>query len=96
MAYKIFVVSGSFLLPGGSRKVVSLPPTKVIAETRQIASRELVPLLNKTFHKELARESRSQVGAIGFGDSFALCQLKWSDYVPKPRAVDSHSQVAGA
>ena len=96
MAYKIFVVSGSFLLPGGSRKVVSLPPTKVIAETRQIASRELVPLLNKTFHKELARECRSQVGAIGFGDSFALCQLKWSEYVPKPRAVDSHSQAAGA
>lgn len=88
--FHIWVVSGSFLLPGGSRKTVSLPPTKVVAQDRQQASRELVPLLNKTFHKELMRESRSQVGSIGFGESFALMQLKWQDWKPT-----SHSQVVG-
>lgn len=93
MAFRIWVVSGSFLLPGGSRKTVSLPPTKVVAETRQQASKDLVILLNKTFHKELKRESRSQVGNIGFGESFALMQLQWKDWAPK---AASHSPAAGA
>ena len=91
MAFHIYVVSGKFLLPGGSRKTVSLPPTKVIAESRRQASADLVPLLNQTFRKELQRESRAMVGEHTFGKDFALLQLKWEDYkavTPRDKALE--------
>lgn len=68
---RIFDVSGTFL-PPGSREKRSLSKTRVLAISRQEASKDLALMLNDKFGRDLGEK-------LKFGDSFALMNLQWHE-----------------
>ena len=68
---RVFEFWGTFLIPGHpERAKADLPPTKVVADTPQAASRDLQPILIETFKKELPYK-------FSFSRDFALLHLQW-------------------
>lgn len=49
---RMFTVSGSCIIPG-TRTLVSVPPIKVSAATKEEASKSVAPFLNEKFAKDL-------------------------------------------
>ena len=49
---KLFTVSGSAIIPG-TRKLVTVPPIKVSAATKEEASKSVAPYLCEKFAKDL-------------------------------------------
>ena len=89
MAKRIFDISGTFLIPG-TREKADFPKTRVVAETRQQASRDLAPVLNDKYSKELPHKHE-------FSRDFALCHLKWEEVQPKqapPPVLPSATEVS--
>ena len=78
MAKRIFDISGTFLIPG-TREKADFPKTRVVAETRQQASRDLAPMLNEKYSTEWPHTQ-------SFSRDFALCHLKWEEVQPKQKA----------
>jgi hypothetical protein len=94
-ALTMWVVSGSFLLPG-SRDKASFGPHRIISESITKASADLAPILQAQFHKELSKVNR-QGGPhpFHFSKSFAQMQLKWEVYV-SPRAKAEAAKLEAA
>lgn len=65
-------VRGAFILPG-TRERKSFGPVKIIAASRQQASKDLAPMLNDQFRKELPEDHR-------FGNWWAMLNLKWQEF----------------
>jgi len=68
---RMYVFSGKVLIPN-TRKVESLPPTRVMAESQHTASKDLANLLNEKFAKDLPHGS-------SFGANWALLNLQWQE-----------------
>lgn len=66
MLLKHFVFSGKVLIPG-CRRVEALRPVRVIAESVHMASRDLAPLLNEKFAKDLPHH---QTFSEGYGIAY--------------------------
>ncbi len=79
MTMQIWDVSGSFVCPG-TRDKVHFGPVRVSAESRQAASRDLAPLLQKKFGKEAKhQDGRPYI----FSVHFAMYHLQWAEFKPK-------------
>lgn len=74
----IYDISGTFLIPG-TREKADFPKTRVVADSRQLASKDLAPMLNEKYSKELPHKH-------SFSRDFALCHLKWEEVQPKQKA----------
>jgi len=80
MAYGLWDVSGSFIIPG-TRTKASFGPVRIGDKSRQDASRHLAAMLNKKFSRDLRLHHR-------FSDHFALLNLQWADVLkPAPAAA---------
>lgn len=75
MAYGLWEVSGSFLIPG-ARKRGSFGPVRISAPDRHKASEEIGKLLNVKFKGELK-------GGQFFTKHFATMNLNWKDMAVK-------------
>lgn len=75
---RIYDISGTFLIPG-TREKSDLPKTRVVAESRQQASRDIAPMLNDKYSKELPYKH-------SFSKDFALCHLRWEEVQPQQQA----------
>lgn len=74
MAYGLWEVSGSFIIPG-TREKGTFGPIRVGDVTRQKASEHLAPMLNHQFRRQLRGDHK-------FSPHFALMNLKWAPVVP--------------
>jgi len=77
MAYGLWEVQGSFVIPG-TRDKGTFGPIRVSAATKQAASKSLAPLLQEKFGREAQTLDRR---AYRFGDSFALMHLSFREVV---------------
>ncbi len=78
MAYGIWDVSGSFIIPG-ARKKGTFGPVRICAPDRHKASADIAQLLNEKFKGDLK-------GGLTFGKHFATMNLKWDDVSAKMKA----------
>ena len=83
MALRMWIVGGSIVVPG-SRDKAQFGPVRVFAATRQMASRDLAPLLQDRFGKEATTADRRQ---YVFSPNYALMNLNWTEQVKTPEAV---------
>lgn len=78
MAFGIWEVSGSFIIPG-ARKKGTLSPIRVVAKDRFKASEDLAGILNERFRRDL------KAGQF-FTKHFAAMNLQWKDLSAKAQA----------
>jgi len=78
MAFGIWEVSGSFIIPG-ARKKGTLSPIRVVAKDRFKASEDLAGVLNERFRRDL------KAGQY-FTKHFAAMNLQWKDLSVKAQA----------
>lgn len=71
MAFKLYEVSGSFIIPG-ARKKGTLAPVRVCAPDRHKASADLAGFLNEKYRKDLK-------DGYSFGKHFATMNLQWKE-----------------
>ncbi len=76
MAYGLWEVSGSFIIPG-ARKKGTLSPIRIGAADRFKASEDLAKLLNERFKRDLKAGNY-------FTKHFASMNLKWVDLTKAP------------
>lgn len=81
MAYGIWDVSGSFIIPG-ARKKGTFGPVRVCAPDRHKASADIATLLNEKFRRDLK-------DGMTFGKHFATMNLKWEDVSAKMKLAAS-------
>lgn len=79
MAYGIWEVSGSFIIPG-ARKKGTLSPIRVVAKDRFKASEDLSKVLNERFRRDLKAGQH-------FTKHFAAMYLQWKDLSAKAQAA---------
>lgn len=78
MAYGLWDVQGTFIIPG-ARKKGSFGPVRIGDKDRQTASKHLAKMLNEKFSRDLREGNK-------FSDHFALYNLRWTEYQPKPHS----------
>ncbi len=78
MAYGLWDVKGSFIIPG-TRTKGSFGPVRIGDSSRQAAAKHLAKMLNQKFARDLRGDHR-------FGDHFPLMNLQWSEVLPKKAA----------
>lgn len=90
----MWVVEGSFVIPG-TREKVSFGPIRVSAATKQKASADLVGTLNDQFSKELRNVPRVAFQKVGFSPGFALMNLRWTPFVAKSQVKAIEAMTNG-
>lgn len=78
MAYGLWDVSGSYIIPG-TRTKGTLAPMRIGDVNRQSASKHIAALLNAKHKRDLRGDNK-------FSDHFALYNLQWKDFQPKAPA----------
>lgn len=78
MAYGLWDVEGSFIIPG-TRTKGTLSRVRIGDKDRQTASKHLAKMLNEKFSRDLRQHHK-------FSDHFALMNLRWTPVVPKVQA----------
>lgn len=82
MAYGLWDVSGSYIIPG-TRTKGTLSRMRVGDVNRQSASKHIAALLNDKHKRDLRGDHK-------FSDHFALYNLQWADFkAPIPQAPTS-------
>ena len=79
MAYGLWDVSGSYIIPG-TRTKGTLSPMRIGDVNRQTASKHIAAMLNAKHKRDLRGDNR-------FSDHFALYNLQWADFKPKAPAL---------
>jgi hypothetical protein len=85
MAYGLWDVKGSFIIPG-TRTKGTIGPIRIGDKDRQTASKHLAKLLNEKFSKDLRLHHK-------FSDHFALYNLQWADVVVKQPVAPASVQA---
>jgi hypothetical protein len=75
MAYGLWDVEGSFIIPG-TRTKGSLARMRIGDKDRQTASKHIAKLLNEKFRRDLRGDNK-------FSDHFALMNLRWTPFAHK-------------
>ena len=75
MAYGLWDVKGSFIIPG-TRTKGTLPSMRIGDKDRQTASKHIAKILNEKFSRDLRQHHK-------FSDHFALYNLQWEEVRPK-------------
>ena len=82
MAYGLWDVQGSFIIPG-TRTKGTFGPNRIGDKDRQTASKHLAKMLNERFRRDLRGDNR-------FSDHFALMNLRWE--TPKGAAPQQRQE----
>ncbi len=86
MAYGLWDVSGSFIIPG-TRTKGSFGPVRIGDKSRQDASKHLAKMLNQKFARDLRQHHR-------FSDHFAMMNLQWAEVKAKAPAPKPETATA--
>ena len=79
MAYGLWDVSGSYIIPG-TRTKGTLSKMRIGDVSREAASKHLAALLNDKHRRDLRGDNK-------FSDHFAIYNLQWQAFAPKPAQV---------
>jgi hypothetical protein len=77
MAYGLWDVEGSFIIPG-TRTKGTLSRIRIGDKDRQTASKHIAKMLNDKFKRDLRGDNK-------FSDHFALMNLRWTPFVHTPK-----------
>ncbi len=81
MAFGLWDVKGSFIIPG-TRTKGSFGPVRIGDFSRQAAAKHLAKMLNQKFARDLRGDHK-------FGDHFPLMNLQWEEVRPKAPKVEA-------
>jgi hypothetical protein len=87
MAYGLWDVSGSYIIPG-TRTKGTFAQMRIGDVNRQTASKQIAALLNKKHARDLRGDHK-------FSDHFALYNLQWKDFVPPIRQAPVPTSEGG-
>ena len=88
MAFGLWDVEGSFIIPG-TRTKGTLSRIRIGDKDRQTASKHIAKMLNEKFKRDLRGDHK-------FSDHFALMNLRWTLFsnAPKVEQVKANDQAA--